>query len=79
MLIRLFQAFDSITLDSTAQPAYSHPPPEWKRAEGSRKAKETIWPKTHLTLYSNVGYLLVLGCGYALIRYTYRRAGCGHG
>ncbi|KAI0353453.1 cytochrome P450 monooxygenase pc-3 [Trametes cingulata] len=49
-IIRLLQNFSSVSLDLTAQPPESLPPPEWKDAPG-RKGKEQIFPKSHFTLY----------------------------
>ena len=57
MLVRLLQAFDTITLVPDAQPPESRPPIAWKLASG-RQAKEKIWPKSHLTLYSHKGLWL---------------------
>jgi hypothetical protein len=54
MLIRLFQTFESVSLNREAQPSWSRPPASWKAALGKRKAKEEFWPKTHLTMYSHV-------------------------
>lgn len=54
MLIRLLQEFESIQLDSDAQPPNSRPPTEWKHTLGT-KGREKIWPKSHLTLYSYKG------------------------
>ncbi|TDL26691.1 cytochrome P450 monooxygenase pc-2 [Rickenella mellea] len=59
MLVRLLQRFDGITLDSAAQPPDSRPPPEWVLAEG-RQAKEQVWPKSHITMYSHKGLWLRL-------------------
>ncbi|KAI9001370.1 cytochrome P450 monooxygenase pc-3 [Trametes punicea] len=53
-LIRLLQTFSSVSLDLTAQPPDTLPPPEWKEALG-RKGKEQIFPKSHFTLYVNGG------------------------
>jgi len=60
MLVRLLQAFDSITLATDAQPPESLPPAAWKLAPG-RQGKEKIWPKSHLTLYSHKGLWLKMG------------------
>jgi hypothetical protein len=60
MLIRLLQAFDTITLASEAQPPESHPPASWKKASGTQ-ATTRIWPKVHLTLYSYMGLWLKMG------------------
>ncbi|KAL0949003.1 hypothetical protein HGRIS_009102 [Hohenbuehelia grisea] len=53
-LVRLLQAFSDIQLAPDAQPAGSRAPPEWKGAPGT-KGKETIQPKSHLTLYAHEG------------------------
>jgi len=55
MLIRLFQTFESVSLATDAQPAWSRPSAAWKADVGKRKAKEEFWPKTHLTMYSHGG------------------------
>ncbi|KAF8590882.1 cytochrome P450 [Ramaria rubella] len=60
MLIRLLQAFDTITLDSRAQPPDSRPPASWKLASGTQ-ATDKIWPKSHLTLYAYKGLWLRMG------------------
>ncbi|KAF7982986.1 hypothetical protein HWV62_24590 [Athelia sp. TMB] len=53
VLVRLLQAFSSISLAADAQPADSVPPPDWARAKG-RKAVERFWPQSHLTMYAKV-------------------------
>ena len=53
-LIRLLQHFSHMELDLSAQPDDARPPPEWVNEEGHR-SKEKITPKTHLTLYVQVG------------------------
>ncbi|KAF8585530.1 cytochrome P450 monooxygenase pc-3 [Ramaria rubella] len=57
MLIRLVQAFDTITLDSEAQPPDSRPPSKWKIVPGTQ-GTEKVWPKMHLTLYAHKGLWL---------------------
>lgn len=57
MLIRLLQAFDSITLVPDAQPPESRPPASWKQVQGTQ-GTDSIWPKAHLTLYSHMGLWL---------------------
>ena len=57
MLIRLLQAFDTISLVPDAQPPESRPPASWKRASGTQSL-DKIWPKMHLTLYSHMGLWL---------------------
>ncbi|KAI5115359.1 hypothetical protein M0805_009652 [Coniferiporia weirii] len=54
MLVRLLQTFDAFELDSSAQPADSLPPSEWKDSPG-RQSVERIFLKTHLTLYAFKG------------------------
>ncbi|TFY78271.1 hypothetical protein EWM64_g5740 [Hericium alpestre] len=54
MLVRLLQAFSGVELAPDAQPAWSHPPKEWKN-KGGRAPVEKIWPRSHLTLYSKGG------------------------
>jgi hypothetical protein len=52
MLIRLLQAFKSITVDLDAHPD-ARPPAAW--ANGSnRQAKEKVWLKSHITMFANV-------------------------
>jgi len=53
-LVRLLQKFSAIHLAPDAQPPSSRPPPSWAQGAGY-KAKEKIWPKTHLTLYAGEG------------------------
>jgi hypothetical protein len=60
MLIRLLQAFDSITLVPEAQPPESRPPASWKTAPGTQ-ATDKLWPKCHLTLYAHMGLWLKMG------------------
>jgi len=60
MLVRLLQAFDSITLAPEAQPLDSHAPASWKSAPG-RQAAEKLRPKAHLTLYLHKGLWLRMG------------------
>ncbi|KAL5519382.1 hypothetical protein ACEPAH_1065 [Sanghuangporus vaninii] len=57
MLVKLCQNFDRVELAPEAQPPESMPPAEWARdtPPGERKAKEKIWPKTHLTMYAKGG------------------------
>ncbi|GJJ08887.1 hypothetical protein Clacol_003107 [Clathrus columnatus] len=57
VLVRLLQAFDTITLDVDAQPSDSRPPPEWKGRSGVPR-DEKIWMKSHLTLYAYKGLWL---------------------
>lgn len=52
MLIRLLQAFKSISIDLDAQPD-SKPPVEWANGEG-RQSIEKVWLRSHLTTYANV-------------------------
>ena len=52
-LIKLLQRFAAMELAPEAAPPGALPPKEWAGAPG-RKGKEQFWPKTHLTLYSNV-------------------------
>ncbi|KAI5119720.1 hypothetical protein M0805_001433 [Coniferiporia weirii] len=55
MLVRLLQAFSGIALAPDAQPHDSQPPAEWAHAAGTRKSRERVWPKCHLTLYVHGG------------------------
>lgn len=52
-LVRLMQAFDSISLARDVQPEETLPPASWAKAPG-RQAIEKIVPKQHLTMYSHV-------------------------
>lgn len=52
-MIRLMQNFSSISLDSDAQPPGTRPPASWANVKG-RKSIEKFWPKSHLTMYSDV-------------------------
>ncbi|CAE6510897.1 unnamed protein product [Rhizoctonia solani] len=56
-LCRLLQRVESIELAPDAQPAESLPRPEWKSGTG-RQVYENIWPKHHLTMYSDGGLWL---------------------
>ena len=53
-IIRLLQNFDTISLDMDSQPPESRPPTEWTGLPG-RKGVEKFWPKSHLTLFAEVG------------------------
>lgn len=46
--------FERIDLAPEAQPVGTVTPENWKKDWGSRKAVERMWPKSHITLYSNV-------------------------
>jgi len=59
-LIRLLQAFDSISLARDVQPPDTLPPASWKEESG-RKAAEKIFPKQHLTLYILGGLWVRMG------------------
>ncbi|KAF8200189.1 cytochrome P450 monooxygenase pc-1 [Pholiota molesta] len=54
MIIRLLQSFSSVDLAPSAAPPEAHPPAEWAQAKG-RKAIERLFPKMHLTMYTNGG------------------------
>ncbi|KDR78034.1 hypothetical protein GALMADRAFT_64763 [Galerina marginata CBS 339.88] len=54
MIIRLLQTFSSIDLDLAAAPPESVPPKDWAETSG-RKAIEKLFPKMHLTMYTNGG------------------------
>ena len=60
MLIRLLQAFDTITLAQDAQPPESRPLASWRQASGTQST-DKLWPKSHLTLYSHMGLWLRMG------------------
>ncbi|QRW07226.1 cytochrome P450 family protein [Ceratobasidium sp. AG-Ba] len=53
-LVRLLQRVESIMLAPEAHPEDTLPPESWRNSMG-RKSFEKIWPKSHLTLYSNGG------------------------
>ncbi|QRV88399.1 cytochrome P450 family protein [Ceratobasidium sp. AG-Ba] len=53
-LVRLLQRIESISLAPEAHPEGTLPPEEWKH-EAGRKSIEKVWPKSHLTIYSNGG------------------------
>ncbi|KAF8499905.1 cytochrome P450 [Hysterangium stoloniferum] len=53
MLVRILQSFDSIALIPEAQPPLSRPKSTWT-------GKEKICPKSHLTLYSDMGLWLTM-------------------
>jgi hypothetical protein len=52
MLIRLLQAFKSITVDLDAHPD-ARPPAGWAHGN-KRQAKEKVWMKSHITMFANV-------------------------
>lgn len=54
MIIRLLQAFEDIIWDPEASPQ-SLPPPEWAESDNLRKREEKTRPRSHLTMYANVG------------------------
>ncbi|KAJ3507902.1 hypothetical protein NLJ89_g6044 [Agrocybe chaxingu] len=54
MIIRLLQSFRLIELDLSSAPPEAHPPAEWAETTG-RKAVEKLFPKMHLTMYTNGG------------------------
>ena len=54
-LIRLLQNFSLVSLSEESQPPDSRAPQIWKlEAEGGRKSKEKIQPKSHLTMFLKV-------------------------
>ena len=53
MLVKLLQTFDGISLEPSAQPPDSLPPPEWKEISG-RPQIERIVLQSHLTMYAYV-------------------------
>ncbi|KAG8734304.1 hypothetical protein FRC12_018563, partial [Ceratobasidium sp. 428] len=53
-LVRLLQRVDSIELAPEAHSEGTLPPKEWQNGSG-RKVFEKVWPKSHLTIYSNGG------------------------
>ena len=57
MLVRLLQNFSSMELDLAAAPPEATPPKDWAQASG-RKALEKIFPRIHLTMYTNVNLQL---------------------
>ncbi|VDB95399.1 unnamed protein product [Peniophora sp. CBMAI 1063] len=59
-LVRLMQAFDSISLARDVQPKETQPPASWAQAPG-RQAIEKIVPKQHLTLYAHGGLWVRMG------------------
>jgi len=53
LIIRLLQSFKSFHLDLSSAPPEAHPPAEWAGQPG-RQSVEKIFPKMHLTMYTNV-------------------------
>ena len=53
MIIRLLQNFTSVDLHPGSAPPEAHPPAVWAEA-GGRKGAEKLFPKMHLTMYTNV-------------------------
>ncbi|KAJ3501438.1 hypothetical protein NMY22_g18926 [Coprinellus aureogranulatus] len=60
-LVRLLQAFSSISLAPEAQPVDSRPPAEWASSPDLRIRREKVKPKTHLTLYVQGGLWTRMG------------------
>ena len=61
-LIRLLQNFSLVSLSEESQPPDSRAPQIWKlEAEGGRKSKEKIQPKSHLTMFLKVMFFFFLG------------------
>ncbi|KAG9038187.1 hypothetical protein FRB95_002627 [Tulasnella sp. JGI-2019a] len=54
-LVRFLQQFERIDLAPDGHPPGTLPPPEWKNATDGRQSIERIWPRSHLTTYSNGG------------------------
>ncbi len=75
MLIRLLQSFDGVTLALDELPPASRPPVDWLKA-GDRKRMEKIRPKSHLTLYAEVGQFTFLTRLHAEFRATGGFMGC---
>jgi hypothetical protein len=58
MIIRLLQSFSSIELRPEAQPKGTLPPSDWPVR--GRNQVEKIWPRSHVTLYSEGGLWLTM-------------------
>ncbi|KAK7038469.1 cytochrome P450 [Favolaschia claudopus] len=55
-LVRLLQAFSTISLDLNAQPAFARPPTSWQvDDESGWKASEKVRPRSHFTLFIHGG------------------------
>jgi len=59
LTIRLLQTFKAFHLDLGSAPPEAHPPAEWASQPG-RQSVEKIFPKMHLTMYTNVSTSFVL-------------------
>ena len=59
LIIRLLQSFKSFHLDLSSAPPEAHPPADWAGQPG-RQSVEKIFPKMHLTMYTNVSTSFVL-------------------
>jgi hypothetical protein len=60
-LVRLLQRFDGFKVDVDAIPESARVPEAWKNdMRESRKKKEKIMPKSHLTLYVKGGLWVTL-------------------
>jgi len=73
MLIRLMQSFSNFELDSDATPSAFRPPTEWKQEDPgltTRRAKDSIFPKMGLTMYTGVGLTNVLRALLELILFA---------
>jgi hypothetical protein len=57
MLIRLLQAFDSISIDLEANPD-AKPPVTWASGNG-REAIEKVWLKSHIVMYAKVRFFSI--------------------
>ncbi|KAG9088466.1 hypothetical protein FRC07_012573 [Ceratobasidium sp. 392] len=53
-LVRLLQRVESIDLAPEAHPEGTLPPKRWQNGTG-RQLYEKVWPRSHLTIYSNGG------------------------
>lgn len=58
--MRLLQRFDAFKVEVGAMPESARVPEDWKDARDSRKKKEKIKPKSHLTLYAQDGLWVTL-------------------
>lgn len=72
-LIKLMQHFSAMELAPEAAPPESLPPAEWAVTGWGRKRIERFWPKSHLTLYSNVRNILFHAVTLIEIRELTRR------
>lgn len=67
MLVRLLQAFDNFEIAQDAQLEDGIPPASWAKELGSRKSKEKVRIKNHLTMYVPVRKIFFISSPHILV------------